>query len=111
MAAFYLPEGIKRPTLRVSCGAVSPQTVQLRDPQFRVVRRFYLNGLWPQSQRRDAAIDLPADYRGGFWTVSAGIPHGVWIEFTGDWKPDYYAVEPSRGFRLETYQAPLKRRP
>jgi hypothetical protein len=111
LSSFYLPEGTKRPALRLSCSASSPQTVQLRDPQFRVIQKFYLNGLWPQSQRRSTIIGLPANYRGGFWTVSAGVAHAIWIEFTGDWKPEYYAVEPSRGFRLEEFNSPVRLKP
>ena len=111
MATFYLPAGLKRPVLRITCNESSPQTVQLRNPQFKVVQKFYLSGLYSQSLSRSATIDLPADYSGGFWTLLAGQAHDIMIEFPGDWKPKYYAVEPRRAFRLLDYDVPIKLKP
>ena len=47
-------------------------------------------------------LDLPPDYRGGFWTVLVGVG-AARIHFTGDWRPTYYAVWPDRAFRLQDY--------
>ena len=101
MATVYLPKGLKRPVVGFTCHSNWPQTVRVRDPEFRVVETVHLFGMVPQAQRRSVSLRLPDDYEGGFWTVGGGRPHGVEIDFPGDWKPLHYAVWPQRTFRPE----------
>ena len=98
MASFYLPKGTKQPRLRFGLNHRVPATVQIRNPEFKVAKSVYLMGIYPGSRVADAVIPVPQDYKGGFWTVLCGVSPHINVQFTGDWRPTYFAVWPQRAF-------------
>ena len=103
MASFYLPKDVKKPVLRFNVLHQVPTTVQIRDPEFKLVRKVYLMGIYPQSKKGYAEIPLPDDYEGGFWTVLCGVAPHIDVECAGDWKPTHFAVWPDRAFNPEEF--------